>query len=348
MAEPTHPSAQASPAPKPPGRGLGALIAGAIYPLRAIALLQRHPHLRAYVVYPILINILLFITLYVSLLYGGLWLIDWVIEKIPTWTAQSSTWVTHLPHPSTEILSPALTDSLLPSALSRPDWLPTWPDWHLPLPHWRWSTPDWLDRMLAWRPTLPGWVSQIPGWGAIALLWLLRVVLTLILLGITGFIFLQFGVLLGSPWYGKLSEELEKLRTGQVLIIDVGLVGDIGRALLFELKKLGLMLGLGLPLFAVKFLPGIGTLVGIIGSITLATTIVCLDFLDAPLERRRLRFRDKLKVVGGSLPASASFGLVCLGLVSIPFVNLLAIPVCVTAGTLFVCDRVLPEWVEKP
>ena len=41
-----------------------------------------------------------------------------------------------------------------------------------------------------------------------------------------------------------------------------------------------------------------------------------------------------------SLPASAGFGLACLGLVSIPFVNLLSIPLCVAAGTLFFCDRI--------
>jgi len=31
-----------------------------------------------------------------------------------------------------------------------------------------------------------------------------------------------------------------------------------------------------------------------------------------------------------------------LGLVSIPLLNLLAIPLCMTAGTLFFCDRIWP------
>jgi CysZ protein len=30
-------------------------------------------------------------------------------------------------------------------------------------------------------------------------------------------------------------------------------------------------------------------------------------------------------------------------LVSIPLLNLLAVPLCVAAGTLFCCDRVLPQ-----
>jgi CysZ protein len=75
-------------------------------------------------------------------------------------------------------------------------------------------------------------------------------------------------------------------------------------------------------------------------------TLLCLDMFDAPLERRRLGFRQKLALVRRCFPASASFGLVCLGLVGIPFMNLLAIPLCVTAGTLFFCDRMLPPSAE--
>ena len=41
-----------------------------------------------------------------------------------------------------------------------------------------------------------------------------------------------------------------------------------------------------------------------------------------------------------ALPASAGFGLVALALVSVPFVNLLAVPLCVVAGTLFYVDRI--------
>ena len=62
-----------------------------------------------------------------------------------------------------------------------------------------------------------------------------------------------------------------------------------------------------------------------------------------PLERRRLRFRDKLKIALGGLPATATFSLVSLFLVSIPFVNLLAVPICVAAGTLLFCDRIYPR-----
>jgi CysZ protein len=197
---------------------------------------------------------------------------------------------------------------------------------------------NWLDTLIT---KLPAWLSFLE-YLIIGLGFLLRLLLVVGLLLLTGFLLMQFGVLLGSPWYGQLSEQLEELRTGQLQVVEVGIVRDISRALLFELKKLVLAVGVGLLLLLLNLVPGIGTVVATVGGVTLAATIVCLDFLDAPLERRRLRFREKLGIIFRSLPASASFGLVCLGLVSIPLLNLLTIPVCVASGTLFFCDRVLP------
>lgn len=200
------------------------------------------------------------------------------------------------------------------------------------------SLTHWIDSLIT---NLPKWLS-ILDYLIIGIGWLLRLLLVVGLLLLTGFVLVQFGVLLGAPWYGQLSEQLEELRAGQLHIVEVGIVRDIGRAILFELKKLVLAVGVGIVLLLLNLVPGIGTLAATVGGFALATTLVCLDFMDAPLERRRLRFREKLRVVFRSLPASASFSWVCLALVSVPLLNLLTIPLCVASGTLFFCDRVLP------
>ena len=194
----------------------------------------------------------------------------------------------------------------------------------------------WLTQLISNLPDWLGFLTYLVA-GAIAIL---RVILIVVLLIATGFLLTQFGVLLGAPWYGQLSEQLEKLRTGRVEMIELNIVSDLGRAILYELKKLVLIAAVGIPLLIANFLPGVGTLVSSIGSFILTTIIVCLDFLDSCLERRRLSFRQKLGIVFKSLPASGSFGLVCLGLISIPLVNLVTIPLCVASGTLFICDRV--------
>ena len=333
-------------------KGSGALVSGALYPLRALGLLIKTPRLRGYVLIPIAINLVLGVTIYAGLLFAGLRAIDTLIADIPNWTATLPQWAPSLPAGGVHL----------------PNWsLPSWtlPDWHLPawkFPAWGLTLPSWwpqlpnfqlpplpslpsLPSLPQWRPSLPDWVGNIPGGLAIALIWLLRVVLTVVVLIVTGFIVLQFGVLLCAPWYGKLSEELERLQTGNIRVVEVGFVGDIWRAIAYELKKLVIGIAVGVPLLVLNFFPGVGTAIAATGGIALAALIVCLDFLDSALERRRLPFRQKLGVLWRTLPASASFALVCLGLVSIPFVNLIAIPICVTAGTLFFCDRVYP-WLE--
>jgi CysZ protein len=206
------------------------------------------------------------------------------------------------------------------------------------------SLSHWLDSLIA---NLPAWLSFLK-FLIIGLGFLLHFLLVIGLLLITGFVLVQFGVLVGSPWYGQLSEQLEELRIGQLQRVEVGIVRDVSRALLFELKKLVLVVGVGLLLLLMNLAPGIGTLAAGSGGIAIAAMIVCLDFLDAPLERRRLSFREKLGIVLGSLPASASFSLVCLGLVSIPLLNLLTIPICVASGTLFFCDRIYPKLPKPP
>lgn len=157
-----------------------------------------------------------------------------------------------------------------------------------------------------------------------------------------GWLLVRFGVVLGSPWYSQLSEQLEwqyagrrpvetKLTAGAVLY-------DIGRALSFELKKLLLLLGIGLPLLLLNLVPVAGQALATVGGVALGLTIACLDFFDAPLERRRLRFRAKLGLIRRHAPASVGFGLVAFALSAIPLLNLLAIPLCVTAGTLFMIE----------
>jgi CysZ protein len=143
---------------------------------------------------------------------------------------------------------------------------------------------------------LPTWLQGIEILIQV-LFWVVKLFLQLATLILTGFILAQIGVLLGAPWYGRLSEKLEFLRLGKCYLKEVGLLREIQRAIAFELKKLVIIIGLGFPCFLFNFFPGIGPLIATIGGITITTTLTCLDFLDQPLERRRLSFRAKLGMI---------------------------------------------------
>ena len=211
-----------------------------------------------------------------------------------------------------------------------------------------------------WTANFPGWLAQqvaaLPDWASRWLGWLpsvadflddgLRGVLAIGLLIVTGLLLVQFGAIFGAPWYGNLAEQVERARTGKLPTRAMTLQNaaqDIGRAIGFQLKKLLLAIGLGLPLFLLNLVPGVGSAIASVAGVALAALLVGLDFLDPSLERRRLGFRSKLAVIARSLPTSATFCLSCLWLVSLPLLNLVTVPLCIVAGTLFCCDRVLPR-----
>lgn len=189
---------------------------------------------------------------------------------------------------------------------------------------------------------LPDWL-QFLNLIIVVLTWILRLVLIVMLLLIIGWIMVQFGILLGAPWYGILSEEVEKQRLGRAVNIDVGVTRDLWRAILFELKKLVIIIAVQILLILISFLGPISSIISTILTFVLASTTICLDFFDGPLERRRYKFRRKLKNVLKSFPGSFGFAITCAFLISVPLLNFVSIPICVSGGTLFVCDRILPK-----
>lgn len=238
------------------------LLAGLVYPFRALTMIRRHRELWGFVLVPILVNLVVGAVLYAGLYLAGLRQIDQIDQA---------------------------------------------------------------------------------GGGLAATLELLAKILYMIALAIgVGWLMVRFGVVLGAPWYGQLAGRLEEIISGRPApdtpLSPAGVAHDIGRALLFELKKLLLALAIGLPALLLNLIPLAGTVLATAVALALGALIACLDFFDAPLERRRLRFRAKLGVVRQRLPASASFGLLAGFLVSIPLLNLLAIPLCVAAGTMLVLE----------
>jgi CysZ protein len=238
------------------------------------------------------------------------------------------------------VIFPILLNGVVGAALYVGLLLPGWEvvnRWSSGLPSWmnQWVTtlPEQVNRWLLWLPATATFIDDV-------LRWLLAIVLLVTI----GVLIVQFGAILGAPWYGNLAEQTERLRLGQLPEAKLSFgraIQDIGRAIGFQAKKLFLMVGSGILFLGVGLVPGMTPIVSL-GWIALGSILVCLDFLDPPLERRRFKFRQKLAWLGRTFPASASFGWVCLILVSIPLLNLLVVPLCVIAGTLFCCDRILP------
>jgi CysZ protein len=193
--------------------------------------------------------------------------------------------------------------------------------------------------LLAGFRVIDGVAGGLPPWAA-PLAVVLRVLLVVGLLVATGFVLVRFGVVLGAPWYGRLSERVELLATGRVVGARRGAVADLTRAVAHEGKKLLLVVSCWLLFLLLNLVPVLGTAAAAAGGLALAGTVACLDFLDPALDRRGLGFRAELAYVRRAFPVSAGFGVACVVLTSLPVLNLLLVPICAAAGTLLVCDDV--------
>lgn len=199
---------------------------------------------------------------------------------------------------------------------------------------------------------LVGWLAPLLPLIASPLGLVLNVVLMVLLLWLTGIGIAKFGVILGSPWYGQLAEEIERMSLPPEEIPEApegagAFARDIALAMLYEAKKATLVVVIGVPALLLNLVPGFGSLAAAAVWTGLGATTLVLDFLDPALQRRRLRFREKLGVVFGNAPVSAGFGAPALLLAGIPLVNLLTVPLCMTAGTLYYIDRVHPRLAAR-
>ena len=199
---------------------------------------------------------------------------------------------------------------------------------------------------------LVGWLAPLLPLIASPLGVVLNIILMVLLLWFTGIGIAKFGVILGSPWYGQLAAEIERMSLPADEIPEApqgaaAFARDIGAAVLYEAKKAALVFGIGVPALLLNLVPGVGALAAAGIWTTLGVTTLVLDFLDPALQRRRLRFREKLGVVFSNAPASAGFGGPALLLAGIPLVNLLTVPLCMTAGTLYYIDRVHPKLATR-
>ncbi len=166
--------------------------------------------------------------------------------------------------------------------------------------------------------------------------WILNVIWIFLGLLFAYFIFINLSLTVGSPFYGYLAEATFKIlkfkyedETPNTLSY---ILYDIRRSLSFELKKLILTFLLFALSFPINAIPVIGVFVFIIVNLLFNIFVTALDFFDCGLERIRPKFRWKAKFILKNYPYTFTFGLIAFLLVTIPFVNLFAMPFLVVAS----------------
>ncbi len=189
---------------------------------------------------------------------------------------------------------------------------------------------NWLIKFTG---NLSGVNSPDPGfWTVFLHIWLL-IFGFIILLVVCYFLFTILGGIITAPFNENISQVVEEKITGEKLITGIGFWKDTWLSIKGEAKKLFFYFSILFVIFLLNFIPLIGNAVSAVLGIIFSFYFNALDFLDYPMQRKLMTFRQKLKVTqrGGML--SYGFGAMAFLMMFLPIVNVFMKPILVVAGT---------------
>jgi CysZ protein len=181
------------------------------------------------------------------------------------------------------------------------------------------------------------------GWGTF-LAWLLGVLAFLAFLVAGFFAFGAVAALVAAPFNGPLSSAVERRLTGSTgELCDRSAAAEVWRTISATCKLAGLELTVMLPSLLLLLLPAIGAL----AYAALASFFLALNYLDQPLDRRKLRLREKLAFCRLHLAETLGFGTALYLVMMVPVLNLLAIPAAAAGATELYLKLASPQNAQK-
>jgi len=178
------------------------------------------------------------------------------------------------------------------------------------------------------------------GWGTLWA-WTAGVLAFLAFLVAGFFTFGMIASLAAAPFNGLLSEAVEKHLTGGTgEVRDRGPAAEVLRSGVSAGKLFALEFGVMIPALVLLLVPIVGALV----YAAMAGFFLALNYLDSPLDRRKLGLRRKLAFCGEHRAEVMGFGVLVYLAMLVPLVNLLAVPAAAAGATgLFVALNGKPE-----
>ena len=187
----------------------------------------------------------------------------------------------------------------------------------------------------------PGIMDLLPQGDSIfvsILRWFVKPLIHIILLIVVVFIYSIIGSIITSPFNDPLSARVETIMTG----VDNGgefslarFLGDIVRVLGNLIK---LLIIVGIYQIIVFFIPVVGAVLSFLGTMF----FFGFQFIEFPLERRRLSFREKLKICWKFKFTTIGIGLGFFLLTYVPILGFLALNLGTVAGTRMFVEHIKP------
>lgn len=193
-------------------------------------------------------------------------------------------------------------------------------------------------------PRAAPWLATIweaPEAGAALFAWrALWLVLSAVLLIASYICSALLAQILLAPLNDRLSEQVERAVLGGrgAPFVFRQFVGDVGQGIAHSLLNLVALVGATLAALALNLVPFVGPLAATAAGLLVSSSFAAVEFTDWPMARRRMSWRAKWAVARAHAPTYLGLGLGLQLLLAVPVLNLLLLPVAVTAGTLLYCD----------
>lgn len=180
-----------------------------------------------------------------------------------------------------------------------------------------------------------GW---LPDWAWLQSLdWLFWILYGIVILLMLAYGFVIVANLIGSPFYGYLSELTEKHLTGQVVASDGGwaqIIRDIPRALWREVQKIAYYLPRALGLLILGLIPVVNLVAAVLW-FGFNSWMMALQYVDYPADNHRLSFPGLKQRLRRNRPAALGFGLPIALASMVPVLNLVVVPAAVCGATAY-------------
>ncbi|MFF5295590.1 EI24 domain-containing protein [Paractinoplanes globisporus] len=141
-------------------------------------------------------------------------------------------------------------------------------------------------------------------------------------------------LLIGDPFYERISELVEDRFGGVPGEVEVGFWRSLARSLADSLRLIGISIPVGIALFLAGFLPLVGqTVAPVIGAAVLGW-LLAVELTGVPFQRRGRRLADRRAALRTQRPVALGFGVAVFCCFLIPLGAVLLMPAAVAGATL--------------
>jgi CysZ protein len=141
-------------------------------------------------------------------------------------------------------------------------------------------------------------------------------------------------LLIGDPFYERVSELVEDRFGGVPGEVEVGFWQSLRRGVADSLRLIGLSILFGIPLFLLGFLPFVGqTVIPVLGAMV-GGWLLAVELTGVPFQRRGKRLAERRAALRADRPVTLGFGVAVFCSFLIPLGAVLLMPAAVAGGTL--------------